>query len=239
MSGEIEAIILSGGKGKRLRSVTMDQIPKGLVKIKGKPILEWQLIWLRKYGVKKVIFALGYLAEKVQEYFGEQYESPWGSIDLEYSIEKEKLGSGGAVKLASPLVTSSEVFILNGDVLTNMNLQELVAFHHEKKAIATMGLVKMRSPFGVIKVEDGVITEFVEKPILPVWIHSGVDLFSTELLSRFPDKGQMEDTIFVELSKNRQFMGYEAPDSIYWLAIDTQKEYESANKNFPADTLLP
>ncbi len=239
MKGTIEAIILSGGKGKRLRSVTMDQIPKGLVKIKERPILEWQLVWLRKHGVKRIIFALGHLAHKIQEYFGEEFDTPWGNVELAYSIEKEKLGSGGAVKLAQRLVTANDVFIINGDVLTTMNLNDLINFHEEKNAEATMGLVKMRSPFGVIKVENGVITEFVEKPILPVWIHSGIDLFSSELLSKFPEKGQMEDTIFVELAQQKRFMGYEAPDDVYWLSIDTQKEYETANKEFPSTELLP
>ncbi len=238
-STEIDAIILSGGKGTRLRSVTMDKIPKGLVQIKGKPILEWELFWLRKHGIQRAIFAIGHLAEKIKEYFGEEVETPWGIIDVDYSVEKEKLGSGGAVKQASLLVNEETTMLLNGDVLTTIDLTQMIKFHYERTAPATMALVKLPSPFGVIEVDGDLITKFVEKPLLPVWIHSGVDLVRSEILSRFPDRGQMEDTIFVELAKNKQFYGFQASDDVYWTSIDTQKEYEKANKDFPEDAFLP
>lgn len=236
---EVEAIVLSGGKGTRLRSVTMDKIPKGLVQIKGKPILEWELIWLRKHGIRRAIFAIGHLADKIKGYFGDVVETPWGSIDIDYSVEREKLGSGGAVKQASSLVNSNTVLLLNGDVLTTINLTRMIDFHFQRPALATMALVKLPSPFGVIEVDGDLITKFVEKPLLPVWIHSGVDLVKTEVLSRFPSKGQMEDTIFVELAEKKQFYGFQASDGVYWISIDTQKEYEKANKEFPQDAFLP
>ncbi len=237
-SNEIDAIILSGGKGTRLRSVTMDKIPKGLVRIKEKPILEWELIWLRKHGIRRAIFAIGHLADKIKDYFGDVVETPWGTIEVDYSVEKEKLGSGGAVRLASSLVTANTTLLLNGDVLTTIDLSKMISFHFERSAPATMALVKLPSPFGVIEVEGDLITKFVEKPLLPVWIHSGVDLIKSEILSSFPTKGQMEDTIFVELAKKKRFYGFQASDEVYWTSIDTQKEYEKANKEFPQDAFL-
>ena len=160
-------------------------------------------------------------------------ETQYGAINLTYSQEKEKLGSGGAIKLASQYVTEKQTYIFNGDVLTTLDLLEIAEFHHNMKKKATMALVKLPSPYGVVEFENNLITQFREKPLLNVYIHSGVDIVNAEVLPLFPAKGQMEDTIFVELVNQKEFAAYVPKTDVYWIGIDTQKEYETANKTFP------
>ncbi len=228
----IEAIILAGGKGTRLRSVTMNMIPKGLTPIQEKPILLWELEWLAREGIRSAILATGHLSEEIEKALGNQVETPYGTVDLQYSVEKEKLGSGGAVKLASELVSAEKTLILNGDVLTNAPLTPLFDLHKEKQVLATMLGVNMVSPYGIIHHKDNLIIKYEEKPRLDVPIHGGVDLFETDVLSRFPTKGQMEETIFVELVQERMFAFYLIPNDQFWMSIDTQKDFELANKTW-------
>ena len=121
-----EAIILAGGKGKRMRSITEDKIPKSLTMIQSKSILEWELIWLAREKVTHVILATGHLSYVIEKQMGNEYSCNFGKIDLTYSREKEKLGSGGAVKLASEQLTTDFSYLVNGDILSNANLENMM-----------------------------------------------------------------------------------------------------------------
>ncbi|MDH5400975.1 MAG: nucleotidyltransferase family protein [Candidatus Heimdallarchaeota archaeon] len=226
-----EAIILAGGKGTRLRSVTEDRIPKGMVKIKNKPIVEWEINWLAREGVNKVIISTGHLGEKFEEYFGDHLNTPFGQVKIGYNMEKTKLGSGGAFKESSLLLESDRCFVLNGDILCNSSLDKLIMNHFKQKAYASMLLVKLPSPFGVVEVSDNIITKFVEKPLLPVYIHAGLDIIERNIFDKFPDKGQMEETIFIELAEQRKFAAMK-DDNCYWRSIDTQKDFDLSNENW-------
>jgi NDP-sugar pyrophosphorylase family protein len=232
---KVDAIILAGGRGTRLRCVTGTEIPKGLTEIKGKSILEWQFEWLSTYGIKHVILAIGYLAEVIKERFGSSYRTENGTeIKLDYSVETEKLGSGGAISFAKRFVQHETTLIINGDILTNYNLSEMYSSHKKHGKHATMALAQMKSPYGVVDFdkETGRIINFVEKPILDVFIHAGVDFVETKILDRFPEKGQMEDSIFIELSQEQNFFSYCLKKTDYWQSIDTHKDYEIANNNW-------
>ncbi len=228
-----EAIILAGGKGTRLRSVTRNVFPKGLTPVKNKPILGWEMEWLAREGIQKVILATGHLAERIEDAFGTKYDTSFGSLNIEYSVEKEKLGSGGAIKLAKDLVDGDLVIVLNGDILTTASIDPLVKLHEDLDVYATMMGVNMVSPFGIVHHENSLVTKYEEKPRLPVPIHAGVDLFDTDVLNRFPTKGQMEETIFLELVKERKFGFHLISDDVFWMSIDTQKDFETANKTWP------
>ncbi len=227
-----EAIILSGGVGSRMQGATMSKYPKGLAMVNDKPLLYWCIKWLGDNGVSKVILALGHLAENIIEYFGEHIEIGGKKIEILYSIEKEKLGSGGAVKLASQYITGDNCFIMNGDLLTDIPGDKMISQHLEEDVDGTMLLVKLRSRFGVVEVDNKLISKFVEKPMLPVFIHAGIDIVKSEILKEFPDKGQMEDTIFVEMANRGSFGAVHAEDGYFWEAVDTPKELKEANKNW-------
>ena len=227
----MDAIILCGGLGTRIRTITQDSYPKAMVSIAGKTILEWELTWLRKYDVKHAILAVRHLADYIEEQFGNTYETEYGTIEVTYSRETEKLGSGGAVKQASNVVSSKNTIVLNGDIMTNFNLAEMNKFHLESNTIGTIATVKMRSPFGIVEIEeDDTILRFREKPILAHWIHAGVDTFKSEILQDFPDKGQMEETIFVKLAEAKQLKSYQVDSKYYWRSIDNPKDFQETTK---------
>ena len=232
MSNLSEAVILCGGKGKRLRSVTLNEIPKVLVPIQNKSILTWELDWLLREGIDHVILAVGHLGDNIKKQFGSEYSSDFGSMSIDYSFEKEKLGSGGAFKQASQQIGSKKCLVFNGDVITNSSLLDMLALHNSTNALATMYLVRMRSPYGVVETSDSFITKFQEKPLLNHYIHGGIDIIESTLFERFPDKGQMEDTIFVDIANEGKFAGYKAKENEYWQSIDSEKDFDVANNNW-------
>jgi NDP-sugar pyrophosphorylase family protein len=187
------ALIIAGGEGERLRPLTDDR-PKNMVPVAGRPIVDRQLDWLREGGVTDVVFLCRYKAEVLQAHVDDG--SKFG-LRAHYSIEPEPLGRGGALKLAYALVPADAPFVIacNGDILTDQPLDELIAFHQTKRAVATIMLAPLRSPYGIVDVaDDGQIQSFVEKPILPLWVNAGVYVFSREFFALLPDKGDHETT---------------------------------------------
>jgi NDP-sugar pyrophosphorylase family protein len=229
----MDAIILCGGLGTRIRTVTQDSYPKAMIQISGKTILEWELSWLRKNEVNHAILAVRYLADYIEEQFGSCYESEYGEIEVSYSREKEKLGSGGAVKLASPSISTKQGLIMNGDIMTNFNLEQMIKDHHNDQMKGTIAVAKMKSPYGIVESDEtGVIFEFKEKPMLDHWIHAGVDIFDTDILQEFPEKGQMEETIFESLAEERMLRAFYIDPIYYWKSIDNPKDFQEAEKDW-------
>ena len=218
----MKAIILSGGKGERLRPFT-NECPKGMVQIEGKPILEYQIEWLKKYGVKEVIFACGYLSEKIKEYFedGKKF-----GIRCHYSIEDEPLGRGGALKKAWQYIKDDKepVIATNGDIYTELDLREMISLHKSTKDIlVTMCLIPYKSPYGVVRIgDDGLVMGFDEKRKLPYWINGGVYIFNHEVVNHLPEKGDHETLTFPDLAKRKLLQGYKS--NAYWRSIETVKD---------------
>mgnify|MGYP000685534745 CR=1 FL=1 len=142
------ALIIAGGEGERLRPYTWDR-PKPMVEVAGRPILEHQVRWLKRYGVTHVVILCHYKAEVVQDYFGDG--SRFG-LHISYTVEERPLGRGGALKLGHTLLPADAdpIVALNGDILTNQPLDRLVAYHQRKGAVATIMLVPLKSPYGIV-----------------------------------------------------------------------------------------
>ena len=161
------ALILAGGKGERLRPLT-DTLPKPMVPICGKPILEHQVEWLKAGGVTDVVFLAGYRWEAIKDHFGDGQAF---GISAQYSVEDSPLGRGGAIKAGLPKVPDSEemVAVLNGDIITDEALRNLSAFHADRRSanqshLATIMVVPMVSPYGLVDMDDaGTVTGFREK----------------------------------------------------------------------------
>ena len=217
----MQAIILAGGKGERLSPFTND-CPKGMLEIDGKPILEYQLEWLKKYGVTKVVFACGHLSEVIKNYFGNGKRF---SLEIDYSIEEEPLGRGGAIKKAWEKISTGEpIIVTNGDIYTEMDLSLVIKAHKEKKTVlATICLFPYKSPYGIVRLnENGLVDDFGEKRTLPYWVNGGIYIFDQEVKHYLPDKGDHETTTFPELAKRKLMQGYKSHD--YWKGIDTVKD---------------
>lgn len=219
------AIILAGGKGERLRPYTNDR-PKVMVELDDKPILAWQIQWLKSHGITKFVLTVSYKYEVVKEYFGDG--SKFG-IEVDYSIEETPLGRGGGIKKAfkSPLVSGQpDVVVCNGDIITKLNLKDMIAVHLDQKALVTLLLVPYISRWGVVKIDaQNHITGFEEKPKLPYWINGGIYLFNREVEPMLPEVGDHEKETFPKIPKE-QFLGFK--DEGFWRAVDVVKDKSEA-----------
>lgn len=160
----MEAIILAGGFGTRLRSVVSD-VPKPMAPVAGRPFLALLIEHLRRRGFKRVILAVGYLHERIEEYF----EAHPPSLEMQYSIETLPLGTGGAVKLAMRQAAEDEVFVLNGDTFVPLDYAGMRASHARHAAAITMALAPVddSARFGSVDLDgEGRIRAFREKSVI-------------------------------------------------------------------------
>jgi NDP-sugar pyrophosphorylase family protein len=228
--GTMHALIIAGGEGQRLRPLTDDR-PKGMVAVAGKPILQHQIEWLRDNGVIHAVVACGYRHDAIQDYFGDG--SAFG-LSIGYSVETTPLGRGGALKLAYRQVPPEEPFVIatNGDNLNSQPLAPMVRQHLRTKAVATLLLTQLRSPYGIARQRGKHITGFREKPVLPHWLNAGVYVLNREFLEACPDVGDHEDRLFPELSAAGKLYAFRS--KAYWKAIDTVKDLREAEKELLA-----
>ena len=220
----MHAIILAGGKGERLRPLTGDR-PKSMVLLLGKPILEYQVDWLRDNGVTDIIIACGYLHEVIEEYFADG--GRWG-VRVRYSVEDEPLGRGGGLKLAHRLVPADAPFVIgaNGDNVHTQPLAPMIRQHQRTGAIATLLLTQLRSPYGIVQQRGKHITGFREKPLLPHWLSAGAYVLDRAFFADLPDVGDHEDALFPRLAAEGRLYGFRSHS--YWKAIDTVKDLNEA-----------
>jgi len=214
------AIVLAGGKGERLRPLTADR-PKPMVPIDGKPILEYHLEWLRREGVTDAVLLCGYLHQVVCSHFGDG--SGWG-LRIHYSIEEAPLGRGGALKRGFCQVPASDPFVIasNGDNITDQPLAPLIRVHRRSKAVATLMLAPLVSPYGIARLRGGRIVGFDEKPSLPYWFNAGVYVLSRRFFEELPDVGDHETTLFPRLAARGELGAYRS--TAYWKGVDTAKD---------------
>jgi NDP-sugar pyrophosphorylase family protein len=217
-----KAVILAGGYGKRLRPLT-DERPKPMVEVNGKPILEWQIFWLKKHNVRSFVFLTGYKREVLIEWVTKNAERL--GISYMFLTENEPLGTGGAIKRLKDFL-HEEFLVLNGDIITDLDVTKLKLKDSE---VATIALVPLRSPYGIIQVADGKVKAFMEKPVLKeYWINAGVYKFSPKVFEYLPDKGDLERTTFPTLAERGMLGGVTFPEA-YWRSIDTMKDLEEAS----------
>jgi len=225
-----QAFILAGGKGERLRPLT-DNIPKPLVKVKGKPILEYCIDNLLAYGVTEVIVASGHMHEKIEDYF-ESAEHHKRGMEISFSVETEPLGTGGALKKAEELL-HNRFFMLNGDNIADFDLSAIEKAHNKNGCSATLALQKVNdvSSFGVAKINGKKIIDFVEKPLpenAPSNLaNAGCYLIEKKALDLLP-KGfnLIEKTLFPALAEKKELGWIEHKG--YWFTTDTIERLKNA-----------
>jgi mannose-1-phosphate guanylyltransferase len=226
----MQAVVLAGGFGKRLAPLT-SEVPKPLLPVWGRPILVRQIEWLRGFGIRDVVLAVGYLKHKIFETLGDGRRL---GVRIFYSVEEEPLGTGGAIKNAELFITDDIFVVLNGDVLTNLSLDKLVeALGDADGAIA---LVPLRSPYGIVEYDkDGYITHFREKPLLEgFYINAGVYALRRRVLSELPDRGNIEETLFPRLAQQRRLKAVVYRD-VFWKSVDSLKDLEEVDRFFGAN----
>lgn len=226
MANVRSAIILAGGKGERLRPYTNDR-PKPMVEINGRPIISYILEQIKRAGVEEVVVACSYLHEVLEEYLGNGEKF---GLQISYSIEESPLGRGGGIKKAMNQLKESweNVLVTNGDQLWQLDVEGLLDRHLTNHAIATLVVVPLRSPYGIVEFDiENHVVGFREKPILPQWINAGIYVFSKEIESLLPEVGDHETETFPKLPKDK-FMVFQSNN--YWRGVDTVKDLTEASK---------
>jgi len=220
------AILLVGGFGTRLMPLTKNT-PKPMLTVAGIPVTEHQIAMAKAAGITEIVLATSYLSEIFTPYFGDG--SKWG-IKIKYAVEKEPLGTGGAIRNAAQLLTSNEsIVILNGDVLSSHDLAEQIRQHEAHDADVTLHLTQVEDAraFGCVPTDDqGRVTAFLEKMDNPITnqINAGCYVFNPRVLSTIPldTVVSVERETFPQLvASNAAVYGY--VENAYWLDIGTPR----------------
>lgn len=173
-------VIMAGGKGVRLLPRTKD-LPKALVKVAGKPMLEQIILTATNFGITSFIISINYLGSKIKKYFGDG--SAW-NISITYIEEEKFLGTAGALGLLPKNKDKSPLIVINCDVISELNYTELLDFHVKNKSDATMVVKKheLTNPYGVVRIEGNIIKGFEEKPVYRNFINAGVYVIDRKIL---------------------------------------------------------
>jgi NDP-sugar pyrophosphorylase family protein len=228
----VEAIILAGGKAERLGDAAQGK-PKALVEIAGRPIAAYQVEQLAAAGVDRVLLSCAAGQEEL-------FEAKLGEIGPEIVTvaEPEPLGRGGGIRFAAAQRRAEgDVYALNGDELVDVDLLRLLELHTKGGAAATITVVPLRSPFGVVELEDDVVTGFREAPRLEHWVSCGIYVLGEEALARFPERGDHELTTFPELAEERRLYAYRHEG--LWLTVNTPKDLRVAEEHLAANPGWP
>lgn len=224
-----QAIILAGGLGTRLRSVVSD-VPKCMAPVNGRPFLQFIIEYLLNQGIDKFIFAIGYKSQLIIDFVNEQYPT----LNKQFSIEEEPLGTGGAIKLACRLASEKNVLILNGDTLFKIDIKQLADFHNSRAADCTLSLKPMRdfSRYGVVELNnDGSVSSFKEKKQYETeLINGGVYALNVAsfLQENLPLQFSFEKDYLEEYVDKRKMSGL-VQDG-YFIDIGIPEDYERAQK---------
>ncbi len=222
------ALILAGGLGTRLKPITTE-IPKPLLPVHDKTILEHNFDLFKKYGIRHILLSIGYKGNKIKEYFGSGKNF---GVEITYLEETKPLGTAGPLNLARPYIT--ETFVTcNADELKELNLYDLYLFHRENKVVGTIALMTVPDPsaYGVARLHGNKILEFVEKPkpghAPSNLINAGLYMFEPEVLDYIPkDHAMLEKDVFPRLAREGKLAGF--PFAGQWFDTGTMERYEKA-----------
>lgn len=221
------AVMLVGGASTRMQPYISDR-PKAMVEICGKPILFWTLNWLKTHGIKKVVLGVAYKKELIIDYVK---KNNFG-LDIkisEHSVEGE---TGEGFRLAIERYVDDEDFVaMNGDELTNLNLDKLIESHVDSGFVATIAISPMRSPFGIVELYGDTIIGFKEKPLLTdKFVSAGVYVFNKKIKQFLPEKGTIERTTFPALAEKSLIRAYKLSPNERWTTVNTIKDINVATE---------
>jgi dTDP-glucose pyrophosphorylase len=224
-----KVVLMVGGLGSRLRPLTNER-PKPLLEVGNKPILETIIANFSKHGFHNIILSVNYKSEMIKDYFGDGRKF---GVKIEYINEEKRMGTAGALSLVEDLLTEP-FFVMNGDLLTNVNFEHMLDFHIKNKAMATMGVREydFQVPYGVVNINDHQIINIEEKPTHSFFVNAGMYILDLTVLKLIPknsfyDMPTLFDKIIETNSKALSF-----PVREYWLDIGKMSDFEQANSEF-------
>ncbi|NLK96424.1 MAG: NTP transferase domain-containing protein [Clostridiales bacterium] len=225
----MEAIVLAGGFGTRLSHIVSD-VPKPMAPVCGQPFLKYIFDHLLKNGVNNIILAVGYKAEIIQQYFGNNYNG----INITYSCEDTPLGTGGAIKKALKFCKEDNVFIINGDTYFDVDLKKMKSFHSEKDSELSIVVKPMNKfeRYGAVVIENDKIKRFEEKKsTLKGKINGGIYLINSKMMNAVDEKSFSFEKVILEsglveiyaFESNGYFIDIGIPEDYYRAQIDFEK----------------
>lgn len=227
-SNSNKVVIMAGGKGTRLRPLTK-YVPKPMLKVGGRPILETLIIKIKESGFKNFILCVNYKSKIIEEYFGNGKKF---GVKIEYIHEKNRMGTVGALSLFKDKPIEP-FFVINGDVLTNLDFKKMLDFHYEHNSKATMCIreYNFESPYGEVKLENENIISIQEKPKHKYFVNAGVYILDPSCVDLIPNKFYDMPTLFKNIIENN-FKTISFPLGEYWLDIGRLNDYKRANLEF-------
>lgn len=224
-----KVVLMVGGLGTRLRPLT-EHIPKPMLKVGNKPILETIVEGFKNYGFVNFVFCVNYKKEIIQDYF--QDGSAFG-VHIEYVEEKERLGTAGALSLLTEKL-KEPFFVMNGDLLTQINFAQLLNFHLEHDSVGTMCVRKYeyQIPFGVIETDEHKLVSILEKPMKEEYVNAGIYVLNPEALELIPHNSFYDMPELFNTIIEAQRMATVFPIREYWMDIGRLADYEKANNDY-------
>lgn len=224
-----KVVLMVGGLGTRLKPLT-NTTPKPMLYVGGKPILETIISKFASYGFVNIVLCVNYKSDIIKDYFGDGNKF---GVNIEYIFEEKRMGTAGALSL---LIENPDepFFVMNGDLLTNVNFEHLLNFHLESNAMATMCVREydFQVPFGVVELDVGKIKSIKEKPTHSFFVSAGIYMLSPAVLSHIP-KDEFYDmpTLFEKMIELKEEL-VSFPIREYWLDIGRIEEFEKANSEY-------
>jgi dTDP-glucose pyrophosphorylase/CBS domain-containing protein len=222
-------VLMVGGLGTRLRPLT-DHTPKPMLKVGDKPILETIILNFKKYGFTNILLSVSYKSEIIERYFGDG--SNFG-VNIEYIHEDKRLGTAGALSLMRDKLTEP-FFVMNGDLLTNLNFEYMMKYHIDNDSMGTMGVREydFRIPYGVVNVEEKNILSIEEKPIHRFFVSGGIYILDIQVLEFIPNNEYYDMPTLFEKIIEKKMRAISFPIREYWLDIGRLEEFKKANDEY-------
>lgn len=220
----LQAVIVAGGAGTRLRPLT-DDLPKALLPIGSRPLMEIMIDQLREAGIRRVNVTTHHKGEKIADHFGDGRRL---GVELRYVTEDQPLGTAGGLGLMDS--NGDALLVINGDILTQVDFRAMVAFHRAEQADLTVAVrpLEWRLPYGVVECEGVSVRRLTEKPVLTHLVNAGIYLLEPSVHRFIPDGRQFDMTDLIErlLAAGRPVAGF--PIHEYWLDIGRPEDYQRA-----------
>lgn len=228
----LRAVVMAGGVGTRLRPLTED-LPKPMLPVGDRPVMEHIVDQLRRTGIREVSISTHYKSETIIRHFGDGQKY---GVNISYVVEESPLGTAGALGLMAP--PTSTLLAMNGDILTQVNVHSMLAFHQDNRAIMTVGVRQygFQVPYGVVELEGTEIRRLSEKPTLHYLVNAGVYLLEPAVYDYIVprQKFDMTDLITRLLDDKQRVVSF--PISEYWLDIGQHADYEKAQADFSRES---
>ena len=229
-----KAIILCGGNGLSLRPFTYE-LPKAMIPVKGRPLLEHTIEGLREQGIRDIVLTIDYLGDKIEQHFGDGSKL---GVKIQYVRVEKPIGTAGSLKAAQDVAGSQPFLLLYGDVLARIQYQDLIEFHAEHKKLVTMALTSVADPsaMGVVGLRGSKVVAFTEKPksnaAVSRLVSAGIFVMSPEIFAKLPTKTplSLEQDVFTKLVADEEVDGFvfDAP----WYDVTTPESYERLLKEW-------